>query len=138
MKKIIAKNKKDLIKKLRAELSNNDEKIYINMRPYVDIMVEVLEHAPNVKYILCPKSLYAITSIRVKKALERVGVLLVPFGEGAGRPNKYDDETVGKLKKMYELGVPVKEISKSLKIPLRTVYHIANEEDIIPDKQLLS
>lgn len=128
MKKIIAKNKRDLIKKLRADLSTHDEKIYINMRPSVDIMVEVLEHAPNVKYILCPKSLYSLTSIRVKKALERVGVLLVPFGEGAGRPNKYDDETVSKLKKMYELGVPVKEISKSLKIPLRTVYHIANEE----------
>jgi len=130
LKKIIAKNKRDLIKKLRADLSNNDEKIYINMRPSVDIMVEVLEHAPNVKYILCPKSLYALTSIRVKKALERVGVLLVPFGEGAGRPDKYDGETVNKLKKMYELGVPVKEISKSLKIPLRTVYYLANEEDI--------
>ncbi len=105
------------------------------MRPSVDIMVEVLEHAPNVKYILCPKSLYSLTSIRVKKALERVGVLLIPFGDGAGRPNKYDDETVGKLKKMYELGVPVKEISKSLKIPLRTVYHIANEEDYLPGSQ---
>lgn len=129
MKKIIAKNKRDLIKKLRANLSNNDEKIYINMRPSVDIMVEVLEHAPNVKYILCPKSLYMLTSIRVKKALERVGVLLVPFGEGAGRPNKYDEEIVNKLKKMYELGVPVKEISKSLKIPLRTVYHIISSEE---------
>ena len=99
MKKIIAKNKRDLIRKLRANLSNSDEKIYINMRPSVDIMVEVLEHAPNVKYILCPKSLYLLTSIRVKKALERVGVLLVPFGEGAGRPNKYDEEVVNKLKR---------------------------------------
>ncbi len=128
MKKIIAKNKKDLIKKLRVELSDKDEKIYINMRPSVDIMVEVLEHAPNVKYILCPKSLYDLTSIRVKKALERVGVLLIPYGEGAGRPNKYNEETVHKIKKMFDLGVPIKEISKSLDIPLRTVYHLINEE----------
>lgn len=129
MKKIIAKDKKDLIKKLRSDLSDKDEKIYINMRPSVDIMVELLEHAPNVKYILCPSSLYSLTSIRVKKALERVGVLLVPFGDGAGRPNKYDDETITKLMKMYELGVPVIEIAKSLKIPLRTVYHIISEEN---------
>lgn len=129
MKKIIAKDKKDLIKKLRSDLSDKDEKIYINMRPSVDIMVELLEHAPNVKYILCPSSLYSLTSIRVKKALERVGVLLVPFGDGAGRPNKYDDETITKLMKMYELGVPVKEIAKSLKIPPRTVYHIISEEN---------
>ena len=91
MKKIIAKNKRDLIRKLRSDLSTTDEKIYINMRPSVDIMVEVLEHAPNVKYILCPKSLYSLASISVEKALERVGVLLIPIGDGAGKPNKYGD-----------------------------------------------
>ncbi|ASJ00736.1 DUF1699 family protein [Thermococcus gorgonarius] len=119
-----ARNNGELLRKLDKSLNENVTEVYINLRPTKEIVVHILERAPNVRRISCPPSLYPKVSKRIINALSQLGVELVPESFPRGRPKKYDEETLRKVVEMIESGKGAKEVSESLNIPLRTVYYI--------------
>ncbi|CAD5244331.1 DUF1699 family protein [Thermococcus camini] len=121
---IKARNNAELIAKLRESLNEEVTEVYINLRPTKEILVRILERAPNVRKISCPPSLYPKVSKRVIAALAQMGIELVPEGYPRGRPRKYDEKTVMRIRELVSRGVPVKEVSARMGIPLRTVYYM--------------
>ncbi|WP_456420554.1 DUF1699 family protein [Thermococcus sp.] len=124
--RVSAKTYDELLRKL----SNLDEKVtevYVSLRPTKEVVVKILENAPNVKKISCPPSLYPKVSKRVIYALSQLGIELVPESYPRGRPRKYDEKTVKLVRELAEKGVPMREISARLGIPLRTVYYIVRD-----------
>ncbi|WP_297458506.1 DUF1699 family protein [Thermococcus sp.] len=119
-----ARNNEELIRKLDERLNDDVTEVYVNLRPTKEILVRILERAPNVRKISCPPSLYPKVSRKVIAALSQMGIELVPEGYPRGRPRKYDEDTVRRVRELFQRGVPAKEISSRLGIPLRTVYYI--------------
>ncbi|ASJ02961.1 DNA-binding protein [Thermococcus profundus] len=119
-----ARNNGELIRKLRESLGPDVTEVYINLRPTKEIVVRILENAPNVRRISCPPSLYPKVSKKIINALAQIGVQLVPEGYPRGRPRKYKEETVRTVLNMFSSGKGPKEISRTLGIPLRTVYYL--------------
>ncbi|ASJ07150.1 DUF1699 family protein [Thermococcus pacificus] len=124
---IKARNNEELIRKLRESLSDEVTEVYINLRPTKEILVRILERAPNVRKISCPPSLYPKVSKKVIAALAQMGIELVPEGYPRGRPRKYDERTVRQVRELLRKGVPAKEISSRMGIPLRTVYYMIEQ-----------
>jgi hypothetical protein len=103
--------------------------LYINARPSMDIVVSIFDSAPNLQLLACPPSLLKQTSTRVFKTLDRKGVRIKHHEVGVGRPKKYDDPTLGKIRNLRGQGTAVKDIAKQMNIPLRTVYyHLKNNK----------
>lgn len=119
-----AKNNTELLRKLDGTLTEDVTEVYINLRPTKEILVHILERAPNVRRISCPPSLYPKVSKKIIHALSQMGIQLVPEGYPRGRPRKYDEETVRAVIRLIEQGVPPKDISSRMGIPLRTVYYM--------------
>ncbi|ASJ09309.1 DNA-binding protein [Thermococcus siculi] len=119
-----ARNNEELIRKLERVLSDDVTEVYVNLRPTKEILVRILERAPNVRKISCPPSLYPKVSKKVIAALAQMGIDLVPEGYPRGRPRKYDEKTVRQVRELLMRGVPAKEISTRMGIPLRTVYYM--------------
>lgn len=119
-----AKNNAELLRKLDESLSEDVTEVYINLRPTKEILVHILERAPNVRRISCPPSLYPKVSKKIIQALSQMGIQLVPEGYPRGRPRKYDEKTVTAVMTLIQQGVPPKEISSRMGIPLRTVYYM--------------
>lgn len=119
-----AKNNFELLKKLDESLNEEVTEVYINLRPTKEIIVHILEKAPNVRKISCPPSLYPKVSRRIVHALSQLGVELVPERFPRGRPRKYDEKTVKQILMMIRSGKGPKEVSWALNIPLRTVYYL--------------
>ncbi len=124
--RVSAKTYDELLRKL-SELNEDVTEVYVSLRPTKEVVVKILENAPNVERISCPPSLYPKVSKRVIGALRQLGVELVPERRPRGRPRKYDERTVKLVRELAEKGVPMKEISERLGIPLRTVYYLVNE-----------
>ncbi|NJE31275.1 DUF1699 domain-containing protein [Thermococcus sp. 18S1] len=121
---IKARNNSELIAKLQEALNEEVTEVYINLRPTKEILVRILERAPNVRKISCPPSLYPKVSKRVIAALAQMGIELVPEGYPRGRPRKYNERTIREVQSLLMKGVPAKEISTRMGIPLRTVYYM--------------
>ncbi len=119
-----AKNNAELLKKLEGVLNVDVTEVYINLRPTKEILVWILERAPNVRRISCPPSLYPKVSKKIIHALSQMGIQLLPEGYPRGRPRKYGEETIKRLYSLAREGVPPKEISRRTGIPLRTVYYL--------------
>ncbi len=124
---IKARNNEELIRKLSERLSEDVTEVYVNLRPTKEILVRILERAPNVRKISCPPSLYPKVSKKVISALAQMGIELVPEGYPRGRPRKYDEKTVRQVRELLRKGVPAKEISSRMGIPLRTVYYMIEQ-----------
>ncbi|WP_457742669.1 DUF1699 family protein [Thermococcus sp.] len=124
--RVSAKTYDELLRKLSG-LDENVTEVYVSLRPTKEVVVKILENAPNVKRISCPPSLYPKVSKRVIYALSQLGVELVPEERPRGRPRKYDEKTVKLVHDMARKGIPMKEISERLGIPLRTVYYMVKE-----------
>jgi len=124
--KVSAKTYEELLRKL-SELDEDVTEVYVNLRPTKEVVVKILENAPNVRRISCPPSLYPKVSKRVIYALGQLGVELVPEERPRGRPRKYDEKTVKLVRELAKKGVPMREISERLGIPLRTVYYMVRE-----------
>jgi len=122
MKEFKAKTKREMIELIRE--GYEDREVYVNLRPCIDIVVELLENGPNLSVIYCPPSLCELTSKRVKNALEKVGISLVPRGGGAGRPSIYSEDDITEIRKLMKIGLSVTRISQELDIPRRTIYHL--------------
>ena len=126
MKVYKATKKAELIASIREGFS--DKEVYIAIRPCIDVVVELLENGPNLATIYCPPSLYHLTSRRVMRALEKVGVGLSPLGGGAGRPKVYGKARVDEIRKLQSIGMTITRISEELDIPRRTIYHLLKED----------
>ncbi|WP_456366187.1 DUF1699 family protein [Thermococcus sp.] len=121
---IKARDNFELLRKIDESLDEGVMEVYINRRPTKEIVVHILERAPNVRRISCPPSLYPKVSKKIVDALSKVGVELVPEGYPRGRPRKYGKKTLDEIENLLRQGKGPKEISKRLKIPLRTVYYL--------------
>ncbi|AMQ17871.1 DUF1699 family protein [Thermococcus peptonophilus] len=124
--RVKAKTYSELIRKLDEALNEDVSEVYVNLRPTKEVIVKILERSPNVRKITCPPSLYPKVSQKVIIALNQLGVELLPESYPRGRPKKYDEKTVKQVVEMARKGVPMKEISRKLGIPLRTAYYLAN------------
>jgi hypothetical protein len=119
-----AHNNADLLRKLDSVLNEDVTEVYINLRPTKEILVHILERAPNVRRISCPPSLYPKVSKKIIRALSQMGIELVPEGYPRGRPRKYDEATLRRVREMVLRGHSPKEVSVLTGIPLRTVYYM--------------
>ncbi|WP_054839797.1 helix-turn-helix domain-containing protein [Thermococcus sp. JCM 11816] len=126
--RVKAKTYSELIRKLDEALNEDVSEVYVNLRPTKEVVVKILERSPNVRKITCPPSLYPKVSQKVIMALNQLGgVELLPESyPTGGRPKKYDEKTIKQVVELARKGVPMKEISRKLGIPLRTVYYLAN------------
>ncbi|MCD6414229.1 MAG: helix-turn-helix domain-containing protein [Candidatus Diapherotrites archaeon] len=122
MRIIQVSNKEELLREIDS-LDNSVEDIYINTRPSVEIINRILENAPAIRKIYCPPSLLKQTSTRAFEVLDKHGVSLDKHGIRVGRPTKYSSSIVQEVFERKERGMSVKDISKQMKIPIRTVYY---------------
>jgi len=127
---IKAKNNSELIKKINELLNEDVTEVYVNLRPTKEILVRILERAPNVRKISCPPSLYPKVSKKAVKALAQMGIELVPEGYPRGRPRKYDESTIREVHNLIMKGVSPREISLRMGIPLRTVYYMIEQAGV--------
>ncbi|AIU70735.1 DNA-binding protein [Thermococcus eurythermalis] len=125
--RVSARTYDELLWKL-SSLGEDVTEVYVSLRPTKEVVVKILENAPNVKRISCPPSLYPKVSKRVIYALGQLGIELVPEKRPRGRPRKYDEKTVKLVRELAKKGVPMREISERLGIPLRTVYYMASKQ----------
>ncbi|WP_297498586.1 DUF1699 family protein [Thermococcus sp.] len=122
-----ARTYEELLRKLEG-LDDNVREVYVSLRPTKEVVVKILENAPNVEKISCPPSLYPRVSKKVIAALKQLGIQLVPEKKPRGRPRKYDEETLRLVRELADKGTPIREISTRLGIPLRTVYYLVRGE----------
>jgi hypothetical protein len=86
-------------------------------------IMELLDRYPDLRKITCPSSLYSRISLKYLQALKELGVVVEPV-EKRGRPKKYNEEDVHKIKDMLQVGKTPREIADTLDIPLKTVYYL--------------
>lgn len=122
MKVIQVSNKQELMSQLEA-LDDTVDALYINTRPSVEIVNKILETAPAIQRIYCPPSLLKQTSTKAFEVLDNAGVSLGKHDVKVGRPTKYSEGIVNEILERRRKGMPVKEISKQMKIPIRTAYY---------------
>ena len=125
MKIIRTTDKTEVVREI--EKGFDDDVVYLSIRPSIDVVVALLENDPNLSIILCPPSLYELTSKRVRHALKKVGVSLEKGSYTVGRPRKYTNRDVREMVALYDDGMPVSTISEELGIPRRTVYYYINK-----------
>jgi len=121
---IKGRNVRELLKRIDEVLNEDVTEVYINLRPTKEIIVRILENSPNVKVIGCPPSLYPKVSKKVMRALEQMGIKIIPVEKGRGRPKKYSTRTLEVINEMLRSGKTPREISKTLGIPIRTLYYL--------------
>ncbi|NYB52568.1 MAG: helix-turn-helix domain-containing protein [Methanobacteriaceae archaeon] len=99
------------------------DEIYVNEPLSFRKIMEILEKNPDLKKITCPPSLYSRISPKYLKALDELGVDVVPI-QKKGRPKKYDDKKIEEIRRLIKSGQTPQEISETLNIPLKTVYYL--------------
>ncbi|WP_456418686.1 hypothetical protein [Methanocaldococcus infernus] len=115
MIEIRGKNKEEILKKI--ESLGEHEEIYINRELDRDIVIALLENVEPSK-IYIPISKYKRSSKKILKALEKIGVEVIPIKAKVGKPTNID-----KIIKKY-LDKKPKEIAELTGINLKTVeYH---------------
>ncbi len=127
---IRARSKDELLKRLCRELDKDVTEVYINMRPTKEVVVTILDNAPNVRRISCPYSLYPKVSKRILRALREMGIELAPEKTRRGRPRKYGEQTLRLVRNLVKRGENPREVSVRTGIPLRTVYYIIKTERV--------
>ncbi|AFK23024.1 DUF1699 family protein [Pyrococcus sp. ST04] len=132
---ITARNMRELLKKIDDTLNEDVTEVYINLRPTKEVIVRILDNAPNVKVIGCPPSLYPKVSKKVINVLEQMGIKVIPISKGRGRPRKYSQKTIEQINEMLKKGKRPREISKALGIPLRTLYYLISMQQQISSEE---
>jgi hypothetical protein len=125
VKIIRSTDKGDVIDEI--EQGFDDGVVYLSIRPSIDVVVALLENDPTIEIILCPPSLYDLTSERVKHALKKVGISLEKGSFTVGRPRKYTKREIEEMVGLYNAGMPVVTIAEELGIPRRTIYYYINK-----------
>lgn len=96
--------------------------IYVNQPLTLHKIMELLDKNPELRKITCPPSIYKRIPSRYLDALSNLEVEVEPV-EKLGRPRKYGKKEIENMEKMFEQGYTPQEISDTLDIPLKTVYH---------------
>lgn len=122
MNVIKTNSKQELLDEIR-NLDDSTNALYINARPSMDIVMAIVNNAPNIQEIYCPPSLLKQTSTRVFSVLEQNNVKLAHKDVKVGRPVKYNNGIVEQITSRRSAGDSVKVISQEMNIPLRTVYY---------------
>jgi len=123
MKILKASDRSELLQKIRTEINSNVEEVYLNTRPSIQIIITLLNKALNLKKVYVPPSLCKETPERMKKALNKIGVELIPFDKPIGRPRVHDVEALNYMLKLAKRGETAGQIAYKTRIPLRTVYY---------------
>jgi hypothetical protein len=123
MKILKAGDRTELLQKIRTELNSTAEEVYLNTRPSIQIIITLLNKAPSLKKVYVPPSLCKETPERIKKALNKIGVELIPFDKPRGRPRVRDEEVLNHMLKLAKEGETAGQIAYKTGIPLRTVYY---------------
>src|SRR3989338_5681626 len=118
---IRGKDKKTLIKNIK-KIKGDHKHVYVNLRPTLDIVQATLAQCPTLENLSCPPSLYAQTSKKVFQQLQEKSIKFTSGDFKVGRPVKYEDATAKAIFDQRKTGVPVKQISENVNMPLRTVY----------------
>ncbi|WP_456472098.1 hypothetical protein [Methanocaldococcus sp.] len=109
------KSKEEIIEKIKE--AEEDEEVYINKELDRDIAIALLESVEPSK-IYIPISKYKRSPKKVIKALEKIGVKVIPIKAKTGRPTNVD-----KIIKKY-LDKKPEEIAKITGLNIKTVeYH---------------
>ncbi|WP_048146588.1 DUF1699 family protein [Pyrococcus abyssi] len=127
---ITARNIRELLRKIDENLNEDVTEVYINLRPTKEVIVRILDNAPNVKVIGCPPSLYPKVSKKVLRALEQMGIKVIPVEKGRGRPRKYSYKTLMMIEELLKKGKTPREISRDLGIPIRTLYYLLKKREV--------
>lgn len=123
MKILKAGNRAELLQKIRMEINSTVEEVYLNTRPSIQIIITLLNKAPNLKKVYVPPSLFKETSEKITKALNKIGVELIPFDKPIGRPRVHYGEALNHMLRLSKKGETARQISYKTGIPLRTVYY---------------
>lgn len=123
MKILKANDRTELLQKIRTELDTTVEEVYLNTRPSIQIIITLLNKAPSLKKVYVPLSLCKETPKRIKKALNKIGVELIPFDKPRGRPRVHDEGALNYMLKLAKQGETARQIANKTGIPLRTVYY---------------
>jgi hypothetical protein len=100
-----------------------EKEIHVEKLLSFNRIMELLDRYPDLEKITCPPSLYARISPKYLQALNELGVVVEPLKK-KGRPQKYNEEDVYKIKKMLKDGKTPREIARNLDISLKTVYYL--------------
>ncbi|MFQ6050363.1 MAG: DUF1699 family protein [Candidatus Hydrothermarchaeota archaeon] len=126
------RNTEELIRMIK-EIDPETEEIHMSIRPTVETVAEILRHAPRLKRLSCPPSLYERASPKIKFALEKKNIDFFPKKERAGRPLSYPKKKIERVYELFESGVPPKEISKREEMPITTVYYYLRKKEFKKD-----
>ncbi len=127
---IRAGSKEELLKMIERKLGTDVTEVYINARLTKEIVVAILENAPNIRKISCPPSLYGKVSKKIAETLRAMNIEFTPEETRRGRPSKYDEKTRREVIRLIKLGKKPREISAEKGIPLRTVYYFINGKKV--------
>ena len=122
--KLQSKTIEEIFHEIEEKLNEKTEKVHLSIRPSVTVLVHILSKAPNVRIIAVPPSLLKCVPIKIKRALEKVGVELSPECAEPGRKRKRDPKPVIELLKK---GFSAKQVSERLGVPVSTVYYYKNK-----------
>jgi hypothetical protein len=121
---IKAKDVANLLWMISSKVNVNTTAIYINKRPSLPIILELLNKAPNLKVICLPPSIYLSTSKKIVNSLKSVNVVIKPIAVKKGRPPKYTCTHQNKIMELRRLGYSISEISSKTGIPRRSIYYL--------------
>jgi len=121
---IKAKNVANLLWMISSKVNVNTTAIYINKRPSLPIILELLNKAPNLKVIYLPPSIYLSISKKIVDSLKSVDVVIKPIAVKKGRPPKYTCTHHSKIMELRRLGYSISEISSKTGIPRRSIYYL--------------
>lgn len=112
-----------LLKEIEDKLNIDTREVALHVRPSVWLVVSMLNVAPNLRTLYLPRSLRDETSKFILTALRRIGVEVKELDRPRGRPRTRRGEVVDEVRRLGGEGVPAREISRRMSIPLRTVYY---------------
>ncbi|MBU6996824.1 MAG: hypothetical protein HXS41_11245 [Theionarchaea archaeon] len=128
-----SRNKEELITEIKEGFTERE--VYVPRILGMDVLLALLEHGENLRIIILPPSIFAQTSQRVRDYLERARVSLRKGDISVGRPSRYTEQDTREITRLLRERTPITEISRTLKIPRRTIYYLMEKEGIAPDKK---
>jgi len=97
--------------------------VALKTKASIPLIANILSNT-KVREIVCSRAIYKTIPPRAIKALKKMKIEVRITNPARGRPRKYGEKTCVRILKMLRAGKTHKSVSKELKIPLRTVYHI--------------
>lgn len=100
--------------------------VAIKTKASIPLIANILANT-KAQEIVCSRAIYETIPKKALLALKKMNVNVRVVSLLRGRPNKHGKKTRSLVLKMLSSGVPHKEVSEKLGIPLRTVYWIGKK-----------